>query len=75
MFLALQNGDMSAKTDLINSNLRLVVSIAKMYIDHNLEFQEGNTGLITAINKFDASKGYKFSTYVTWWIDRQSLKF
>ena len=72
----IEKGDLSAKQHLAESNLRLVVSIAKRYIGRGLPFldlmQEGNLGLLRAVEKFDYRKGFKFSTYATWWI-RQAI--
>ena len=72
----IEEGDAPAKQMLAESNLRLVVSIAKRYVGRGLSFldliQEGNLGLIKAVDKFDYNKGYKFSTYATWWI-RQAI--
>ena len=74
--IAVENGDLEAKQRLAEANLRLVVSIAKRYVGRGMQFldliQEGNMGLMKAVDKFDYSKGLKFSTYATWWI-RQAI--
>ena len=72
----IEKGDLSAKDRLIEANLRLVVSVAKKYVSRGMVFldliQEGNLGLIKAVDKYDYKKGFKFSTYATWWI-RQGI--
>lgn len=74
--IRIENGDNAAKDRLNEANLRLVVSIAKRYVGKGMQFldliQEGNLGLLKAVEKFDYRKGYKFSTYATWWI-RQAI--
>ena len=74
--LRIQEGDTEAKQELAEANLRLVVSIAQRYVGRGMQFldliQEGNMGLMKAVEKFDHTKGFKFSTYATWWI-RQAI--
>ncbi|MFW6104274.1 MAG: sigma-70 family RNA polymerase sigma factor [Candidatus Bipolaricaulota bacterium] len=74
----IEEGDQAAKQELATANLRLVISIAKKYRNFGLSFldliQEGNLGLMKAVEKFDWRKGYKFSTYATWWIRQAILR-
>jgi len=73
-----QAGDTAAKNKLVNSNLRFVVNVAKKYQNHGLDLSdlisEGNLGLLTAVDKFDVSKGYHFISYAVWWIRQSILK-
>jgi RNA polymerase primary sigma factor len=79
LFSSYVTGDTRAREIIIRSNLRLVVSIAKKYHNKNLEFddliQEGNIGLMKAVERFDHNRGFKFSTYATWWIRQSILRF
>ena len=76
--LKAQNGDMNAKNKIVNANLRFVITVAKKYQNHGLDLtdliSEGNLGLLTAIEKFDTSKGYHFISYAVWWIRQSILK-
>lgn len=73
-----KNGDKAAKNRIVTSNLRFVVNVAKKYQNHGLDMtdliSEGNIGLLTAIEKFDVSKGYHFISYAVWWIRQSILK-
>lgn len=77
--IAAYNGDLKARQRMIQSNLRLVINIAKRYQNTSLSLvdiiQEGNTGLIHAVEKFDATKGFRFSTYAVWWIKNNIERF
>ena len=73
--IRLRQGDNVARCKMIESNLRLVVKIARCYVNRGLDFldlvEEGNFGLMRAVEKFDPHRGFRFSTYATWWISRQ----
>ncbi len=74
----IETGDMEARDQLVQANLRLVISIAVRYQGHNVPLenliQEGNIGLIKAVSKFNYRKGFKFSTYATWWIKQSIIR-
>jgi RNA polymerase primary sigma factor len=76
--LKAKNGDVVAKNKIVNANLRFVITVAKKYQNHGLDLtdliSEGNLGLLTAIEKFDTSKGYHFISYAVWWIRQSILK-
>lgn len=76
--LKAQNGDVNAKNKIVNANLRFVITVAKKYQNHGLDLtdliSEGNLGLLTAIEKFDTTKGYHFISYAVWWIRQSILK-
>jgi RNA polymerase primary sigma factor len=78
LFKKIENGDIDSREKIINCNLRLVISIAKIYYSYGFSFQdliqEGNLGLLKAVERFDYRKGYKFSTYATWWIRQFILR-
>ena len=73
-----KNGDKAAKEKIVNANLRFVVNVAKKYQNHGIDLidliSEGNIGLLTAIEKFDVTKGYHFISYAVWWIRQSILK-
>ena len=77
--ILIQEGDKKAKEKFINSNLRLVINIAKAYINRGVDIadliQEGNVGLLTAVEKYDYKSGFRFSTYATWWIRQRIVKY
>jgi RNA polymerase primary sigma factor len=76
--LKAKNGDVAAKNKIVNANLRFVITVAKKYQNHGLDLtdliSEGNLGLLTAIEKFDTTKGYHFISYAVWWIRQSILK-